>query len=276
MNIGPRRVGAGEPTFVIAEVGINHGGRMEQAERLIAAATRAGADAVKFQTYITEKRVPKDSPIFGILKQAELSFENQAALKALADAEGILFFSTPFDTDSVDFLAEIGVPALKVASFDLVNLQLLRRVAATGIPVIASRGMADRDEIDRAVSVVESAGVPYALLHCISGYPTPRESANLRVIQELRAGYRCPVGYSDHTLGIEVPVLAVAAGAELIEKHFTLDKGAEGPDHALSADLEELSALVAAIRDLEAVLGESAFKVYDAEKGTLAYRRPTA
>lgn len=273
MDVGGRIVGEQRPTFIIAEVGINHNGDVETARRLIEAAKRAGADAVKFQTYITEQRVPTSSPIYSVLKQCELSFKDQAALQRMAHGEGILFFSTPFDAESVSFLADLGVPAYKIASFDITNRQLIRQAAAVGRPLIMSRGMATAEEIDLAVAICEEAQVAFALLHCISAYPTPDGQANLRVIGALRQRYACPVGYSDHTLGIAVATYAVAAGAELLEKHFTLDRGMPGPDQALSADPGELAELVRRARAVEEMLGQAAFQVYEAERPTLAYRR---
>lgn len=274
--IGTRTVGDDHPAFVIAEVGINHGGDRKAAERLVHEAARAGADAVKFQTYVTEKRVARDSPIYDVLKKCELAREAQAELKDVAKEAGVLFFSTPFDAESADFLAGIGVPLFKIASFDIVNLALVRRVAGYRRPMIVSRGMATKAEVDAAVRAVKAAGAPLALLHCISAYPTPRHAANLRVMATMARHYDCPIGFSDHTLGVDVPVLAVAAGAKLIEKHFTLDRSLPGPDHQLSADPAQLAEMVQRIRDTEAVLGRGDLVAYEAEQGTMQYRRPTA
>lgn len=273
IKIDNRIIGHGHPTFLVAEIGINHNGNIATAERLIKQAAKCGADAVKLQTYVTEKRVPENSPIFGILKQCELSHKDQAALKSLAESEGLVFFSTPFDSESVDFLASIGVLVYKIASFDLVNLALLRKVASEGRPVFASRGMANRAEIDQAVRIWEDHHIPYVLLHCISAYPTPKNQANLNVIRFLSQTYDCPIGYSDHTLGIDVPVYAIAVGASVIEKHFTLDKRMEGPDHALSADPGEFTEMARRIREVGSILGQSEFTVYESEKPTLVYRR---
>ncbi len=273
ITAGKRPIGEGEPVFVIAEAGINHNGDPELAEELIREAKTSGADAIKFQTYITEKRVPKDSPIFGILKQCELSFKQQEELFRKADSAGILFFSTPFDEESADFLSEIGVPLIKIASFDIVNLKLLRHVSKKKIPMIVSRGMANEAEVDRAVDIFEENEVPYAILHCISSYPNKEENANLRVIQTLKEKYTCPIGYSDHTLGIRTPVLAVASGATVIEKHFTLDQAMPGPDHTISCDPSLMSEMIQQIRETEKILGGGALKVYEAEIPTLVYRR---
>lgn len=275
IKINNRKIGRSQDVFIIAEIGLNHNGNLDTAKRLVNEAKSAGADAVKFQTYITEKRVPKDSPIFDILKGCELDEPAHIELKRECDALGIIFFSTPFDRESVLMLDKLGVDAYKVASFDIVNRALLRDIAVTGKAIIISRGMADKGEIDSAVEIMESAKAQYALLHCISAYPAEPKDANLNVIQRLSRIYGCPVGYSDHTLGIDVPVSAVAAGAKLIEKHFTLDKLMDGPDHKLSSDPAELSRMIGSIRRLEGVLGEESFKTYEAEKATLAYRRVT-
>lgn len=274
--IGSRTVGEGEDIFSIAEVGINHGGDPDKAKTLIDKAAWAGASAVKLQTYITEKRVPKDSPIFGILKQCELSFAMQRELIAYAAEKNILLFSTPFDDESVDFLAEANAPCFKIASFDIVNTTLLRRVAQKGRPVIVSRGMASREEIDVAVEILKEAGVPYALLHCVSAYPVPTHTAlNLRTIRALSDRYHCPAGFSDHTLGIEAPSIAVAAGATIVEKHFTLSKTDEGPDHALSAEPGDFKEMVTRMRRVREMLGAEAWGTVAEEKDILQYRRST-
>ncbi len=276
IKAGSKTIGEKEPVFIIAEAGINHNGDMKLAEQLIVEAKNAGADAIKFQTYLTEKRVPKDSPIFGILKQCELSFENQKKLAAFAAKQGVLFFSTPFDEESADFLADLGVPLMKIASFDIVNLKLLRRVASKKIPTIISRGMASEAEVAAAVDIFSAAEVPFVLLHCISSYPNKEENANLNVIGTLRERFSCLSGYSDHTLGIKVPVLAAAAGAVAIEKHFTLDTKAPGPDHALSCDPRMMKEMVRQVREVETILGQGEIRLYDAEKPIVQYRRPSA
>ena len=275
IQIAGREVGAGHPTFVVAEVGINHGGNVETAKRLIEAAAKSGADAVKFQTYRSEKRISRESPIFDILKKCELDEEVHHDLVRVARDVGIPFFSTPFDPDSIELLESLGVPAYKIASFDIVNLSLIRAAAAKGRPLIVSRGMADIEEIDRAVEIMETARVPYMLLHCVSAYPLKPADANLRMIGTLQRRYPCPVGYSDHTIGTEVPALAVAAGACAIEKHFTLDRNTPGPDHALSADPKDLSAMVERIRALEAILGSGEIRRLESEQAIVPYRRPS-
>ncbi len=276
ITIAGTPVGDGHPTYVIAEIGINHGGDMATAHRLVAEAARAGANAIKLQSYRTEARVPADSPVFGVLKAAELSSRQQGELFAEARRLGVAAFSTPFDDEAVAALAKLGVPAFKIASFDIVNLRLLRAVAAHRLPVVVSRGMASAEEVDRALELLDQAGCPCVILHCISAYPTPIEAANLRVIPALRLRYPWPIGYSDHTLGVEAAVAAVAAGAVALEKHFTLDTRAPGPDHALSADPSTMRELVRRVREVEKMLGSDQLRVYDAERGTLQYRRVTA
>ncbi|MBL8141012.1 MAG: N-acetylneuraminate synthase family protein [Acidobacteria bacterium] len=273
LALGQKAIGNGAPTVVVAEIGINHGGDLEAAERLVRAAAAASADAVKFQTYHTANRVPSGSPLFPLLRRCELSYEAQTHLKLLAESLGIAFFSTPFDQECADFLDDLGVPAFKLASFDIVNRPLARHVLAKGRLVIASTGMASRSEVDAFVASAKAASAPLVLLHCISAYPTPDDAAHLRVIDTLRSLYSTPVGYSDHTLGIDVPVLAVAAGAVMLEKHFTLDRSLEGPDHALSADPAQLRALVERVRVVERILGSEALCCREVEKPIVPYRR---
>jgi len=272
MSLATLGIGKGK-TFIIAEVGINHNGDFKKAVKLIDEAKKAGADAVKFQTYVTEKRVPKDSPIYGILKQCELSQEDQRRLKIHADKKGILFFSTPFDEESVTFLKDLNVPLLKIASFDIVNHKLLRACAKTKIPMIISRGMASQSEIATAASICKKVGTEFALLHCVSAYPAPKTSVNLRAIDALKAQYKVPVGFSDHTLDIDACVYAVARGAEVLEKHFTLNRRMKGPDHRLSADPKMLAQLVQRVREVEGMLGRGKLVSLPVEAGTRQYRR---
>ncbi len=268
-------IGRYQKVFIIAEAGINHNGDLDTALKLVDAAKTAGASAIKFQTYVTEKRVQPDNPVFEILKQCELSRDQQIKIKEYADRMGIMFFSTPFDPESAEFLASLGVPLMKIASFDIVNKKLLEAVVATKIPTIMSRGMADEKEIDTAVQIFEKAGSEYALLHCISAYPTPKESVNLKVIQSLLEKYTCPIGFSDHTLDIDASVYAVALGARIIEKHFTLDRSQQGPDHQMSVDPVSLKILCDKIRELETMLGSKEIKFNPAEEAARIYRRPS-
>jgi len=274
--INDRLIGEGQATYVIAELGINHKGDQGIARELINEAKSAGADAVKLQTYITEKRVAKDSPIFNILKECELSFDEQKKLFDYAGEVGVDIFSTPFDDESVDFLASIDNCCYKIASFDLVNKKLLQKVAAQNKPVIMSRGMANLSEIEIAAAIFEEADLPFAILHCVSAYPvTLHDSLNLKIIQAINNHFNCPVGFSDHTFGIEIPKYAVAAGASIIEKHFTLSRENGAVDNPVSIEPKELSEMVASIRGVEKVLGGVCFGSVAEEKDILQYRRAT-
>jgi sialic acid synthase SpsE len=274
MKIRDRFVGEGHPPYVIAEIGINHDGDIEKAKKLIDLAKWACASAVKFQTYITEKRVPKNSPIYDLLKQCELSLEQQAELFRYATEKKIDVFSTPFDDESVDFLASVDSSCFKIASFDVVNKKLLKKISEHRKPAIMSRGMATRQEIDQAVDILKDRGIEFALLHCISAYPVPSLAVlNLRTIQSLKERYDCPVGFSDHTVGIEAAQYSVAAGARLIEKHFTLSRKSEGPDHAISAEPEQMKELVDAVKLVDEMMGEAVWSPIDTENDIMQYRR---
>lgn len=263
-------------TYVIAELGINHGGDLDTARRLIDSAVRAGVDAVKFQTYLTEKRAPEgNQAVFDILKGCELPFEAFGVLKDHATALGVDFFSTPFDRESVECLAAIGTDLYKVASFDVVNHALLRDVAATGKPVIMSVGMAAKDEIDAAYAVLKQGGANVALLHCISSYPLAEDAANLAAIYELQDAYDCVIGYSDHTPGIEVPLWAVAAGAQVIEKHYKIDAAMDCIDAPVSITEDQTREMIAGIRRIEAAFGAGELGVREVEKPITVFRRPS-
>ncbi len=272
-------VGEGEPVYIIAEVGINHDGDMKKAVKLIEQAKKSGANAVKLQTYITEYRVPKDHAVYGILKQCELSHADQKELFSLGRELGITVFSTPFDDESVDFLEEIKSPVYKIASFDSVNTKLLNKVSTTNKPVIMSTGMTSLDELGAAWKALggkeDGTGCELALMHCVSSYPLEDKRANLAIIQFLHEVHGGPVGYSDHTIGAEIPIYGVAAGASIIEKHFTLDTTSDGPDHSMSADPQTLSELVLKVKWIQEILGSKEMKVREAEKGSISYRRPS-
>ncbi|AAB99068.1 TPA: N-acetylneuraminate synthase [Methanocaldococcus jannaschii] len=256
IKIGDRYVGKGEPTFIIAEGGLNHNGDIDIGKELVKEAKKCGADAIKFQSYHTEDFISKKSEYYELFKSLELSEEEFYELKEYAEKIGIMFISTPLDLKYVDILNKMNVPAFKIASGDLTFYPLLEKVAKTGKPVILSTGMSDIGEIWEAVKVLENNGCrDIILLHCISSYPTPYEDVNLNAIKTLKSIFNIPVGYSDHTLGILAPVVSVALGADVIEKHFTLDKNMEGPDHALSADPEEFKEMVNNIRLVEKMLG---------------------
>ena len=266
VEIGGRKVGPGHPAYVIAEAGANHNRDLGLAKALIDAAADAGADAVKFQTYTGADLYSSKTPRFEYLQDERsprelldaiaLPREWQAELAEHAQSRQIAFFSTPFDRDAVDGLAALGVPAMKIASFELVDLKLIGHAAAVGVPVILSTGMATYGEIEDAMGAVLSSGNDQvALLRCASLYPSPPEIMNLRAMATMRAAFGVPVGLSDHTTGISIPAAAAAVGAELIEKHFTLDRSMEGPDHPFALEPDELRAMVQAVRDVEAALG---------------------
>jgi N-acetylneuraminate synthase/N,N'-diacetyllegionaminate synthase len=270
VNIGSYVIGPEEQCFIIAEAGVNHNGSLEIAKQLVAAALHAGADAVKFQTFQTDKLVTQDAEMaeyqrpstrgrtnqYDMLRQLELTHADFVELKSYADTMGILFLSTPHDEESADFLADLGVPAFKIASGDVTNLPLLRRVALKGKPVILSTGMAYLGEVETAVRAIEQTGNSnLILLHCVSNYPSQAESCNLRAMDTLAQAFRYPVGFSDHTLGLEVALAAAARGARLIEKHLTLDTTLTGPDHKASLSPDDFAAMVKAVRVVEAALG---------------------
>jgi N,N'-diacetyllegionaminate synthase len=263
--IGDTVIGNSTRVYVVAEIGINHGGSLSQAMKLIDAAADAGADAVKFQTFRTERlMIPnrdrlaqQEETAFQLFRRLELGGEDYEKLKQQADDRNISFFSTPFDEESADLLDRIGVPAFKIASSDVTHTPLLRHIAAKKKPVLLSTGMSFLSEIAEAVWTLKTSGASeILLLHCVSSYPAPADSLNLRAIQTMRDYFDLPVGYSDHTEGILLPLVAVSLGAVVIEKHFTIDKQARGPDHKLSMDPDELGALVRSIRSVESSLGD--------------------
>lgn len=268
--------------FIIAEAGVNHNGSLETAKRLVDAAAQAGADCVKFQTYITEE----DTSVFAaqadyqkqntgdggqsqyeMLKKLELGYEQFRELKRYCGEKGILFLSSPFELRSVAFLEEIGIPFWKIASSEVTNYPFLKKIAQTGKPIVMSTGMCTLQEIRQAVDVLESCGErEIVLLQCNTEYPTPMQDVNLRAMQGLQKEFGYPVGYSDHTQGIEIPIAAAALGAVIIEKHFTLDKHMVGPDHIASLDPKELEAMVRAIRNVEMALGSPAKEISESER----------
>jgi N,N'-diacetyllegionaminate synthase len=257
MRIADRTVGGGTPTFIIAEIGINHNGDPELAREMISAAAEAGADAVKFQTYTTESLVAEGNPYFEIFRQAELSeLSILRQLQQHATAEGVIFFSSATTEMGLELLEELDLPLFKLSSANLTNVPLLRRAAATAKPIIISSGAATLSEVARADEILRDAGAPdVAVLKCTSIYPCPPELANLAGIETLRATFSGPIGFSDHTQGIVAATAAVALGASIVEKHFTLDKAMEGHDHHFSSDPAEMGAMVAAIREAEQMRG---------------------
>ncbi|MEA2518437.1 MAG: hypothetical protein QOF49_517, partial [Chloroflexota bacterium] len=287
VRIADREIGGGGPTFVIAEAGVNHDGDVELAHRLVDAAADAGADAVKFQTFDPATLATADAPLAGyqdagvdetgqraMLARLALPTDAWAALQRHAAERGILFLSSPFDAAAADLLAALDVPALKVASGELTNHPFLAHLAGLGRPLLVSTGMADIREVADALDAIAAAGdPPVALFHCVSSYPAPAADANLRAIGTLRAAFGRPTGWSDHSLGIELPTAAVALGAELIEKHLTLDRSRRGPDHAASIEPDEFRRMVAAIRSVEGALGDGRKVPTPAELATAAVAR---
>jgi N,N'-diacetyllegionaminate synthase len=280
IEIGNKIIGPNQPLFFIAEAGINHDGDFEKAKRLIIEAKAAGADAIKFQSFKTEtlwnrKAVlnmfgeQKGKEIIEIFDMTQLSKENFFNLKLLADEIGIIFLSTPFDKDFVDFLIEINVPAFKVASSDMTYHSFLEYIAGKRIPVILSTGMSSIEEIDNAIEIFKDChNENIILLQCISSYPSREEEMNLLVMREFEEKYFVPSGLSDHTVGDFVPIIAASCGARVIEKHFTLNCIDRGPDHKLSLDPIMLRELIQKIRRVERILGKNKKKIIESEKTT--------
>jgi pseudaminic acid synthase len=289
IRIGGRRIGPGQPVYVVAELSANHHQRYQEAVDLLEAAKASGADAVKLQTYTPDTiTIDCDKELFrigqgtlwagqtlhGLYTRAYTPWEWQPRLLAAARDLELDLFSSPFDHTAVDFLEEMGVPAYKVASFEIVDLPLLRRIAATGKPVILSTGMSTLAEVEEAVSTAKEAGATsIALLKCTSAYPAPPEDMNLRTIPDLSASFELPVGLSDHTMGYAVPVAAVALGASIIEKHFTLSRSVPGPDSAFSLEPAEFKEMVGAVRTVEKALGAVRYGPMGEETKSLFFRR---
>jgi pseudaminic acid synthase len=289
MRIATREVGLGGPAYIVAELSANHNQDYEQAVRIIHAAKQSGADAVKLQTYtadtITVASTREEFRIGGgtlwdgrnlhdLYSEACTPWEWQPRLKKVAENLGMDLFSSAFDSTAVDFLEEMGVPAHKVASFELVDLPLIQRMARTGKPLIMSTGMASVEEIEEALQSARDAGATQiALLKCTSAYPAPADEMNLRTIPEMARRFGVPVGLSDHTMGIAAPVAAVALGACIIEKHLTLSRATPGPDSAFSLEPHEFKAMVEAVRTAEKALGEAHFGVSAKEEASRVFRR---
>jgi pseudaminic acid synthase len=287
--IANRSVRQGNPAYIVAEVSANHHGSFDQAAQIIGAAKEAGADAVKLQTYTPDTiTISSDREEFRVsggtiwdgrtlhdlYAEACTPWEWQPRLKKLSDDLGMDLFSTAFDATAVDFLEQMGVPVHKVASFELVDIPLIQKMARTGKPLIMSTGMATVEEIEEAVQSAQQAGAAQiALLKCTSAYPAPVEEMNLRTIPEMARRFAVPVGLSDHTMGIAAPVAAVALGACIIEKHLTLSRSTPGPDSAFSLEPQEFKAMVEAVRTAEKALGAVNFGVSAGEHASSAFRR---
>ncbi|MGA3348010.1 MAG: pseudaminic acid synthase [Candidatus Sulfotelmatobacter sp.] len=289
LRIGKKDIGANCPVYVVAEISANHNQNYEQAVRIVQAAEEAGADAVKLQTYTADTiTITSDRQEFRVsggtlwdgrtlhdlYGEASMPWEWQPPLQRLAKNLAMDCFSSAFDSTAVDFLEGMNVPAHKVASCELVDIPLIQKMARTGKPLIISTGMATVEEIEEAVQAAREAGAAQiALLKCTSAYPSPAEEMNLRTIPEMVRRFGVPVGLSDHTMGIAVPVAAVALGACIVEKHLTLSRSAPGPDSAFSLEPHEFKEMVDAIRVAEKALGEVHFGLSDKEKASRAYRR---
>jgi pseudaminic acid synthase len=288
-DINGRTIGADSPAYIIAELSANHHHDFDQAVAIVRAAKESGADAIKLQTYTPDTMtINERSPVFQIGKgtiwegknlhdlygEAYTPWEWQPKLKQVANELGLDCFSTPFDFSAVDFLEAMDVPAHKIASFELVDLPLIRRIAQTGKPVIMSTGMSSLADIDEAVRAFRGAGgKQLALLKCTSAYPSPAAEMNLRTIPHLAAAFQVPAGLSDHTLDLAVPVAAVALGACIIEKHFTLSRATPGPDSAFSLEPQEFHAMVVAVRTAEQALGRVQYDLSEKEQSSLVFRR---
>lgn len=275
-------------TFIIAEAGVNHNGSFELAKQLVDKAVWAGADCIKFQTFNSKNLVSKNAQKaeyqkkttnssesqLDMLKKLELSKEEFIKLRDYCIQKGIMFLSTPFDLESIDFLASIGVKTWKVPSGEITNYPFLRAIGKRKESVIMSTGMCTLDEVRDALNVLNEFGTTdITLLHCTTEYPAPYDSVNLKAMLTLQKEFGYKVGYSDHTNGFEIPVAAVAMGASVIEKHFTLDKNMEGPDHKASLEPEELRQMVLSIRNVESAIGDGIKQPSEAEKKNIAIAR---
>jgi N-acetylneuraminate synthase/N,N'-diacetyllegionaminate synthase len=282
IRISGRGVGGGEPCFIIAEAGVNHNGKFQLAKRMIDAAKKAGADAIKFQVFKVERLVTKTAPKakyqkmttgkgsqHKMLKKLELTEKEFKKLAAHAKRKKIIFLASAFDEESVDLLDDIGVPAFKVPSGEITNFPMLKQIADKGKPIILSTGMSTIGEIAEALKVIKKGRAKdIILLHCTSDYPAQVEEVNLRAMETLRRKFGVPVGLSDHTVGIAVPAAAAALGAVMIEKHFTLNKNLSGPDHKASLEPRELQEMVSRIRRVEKAMGSGIKKPTKSEEAT--------
>ena len=272
-------------TFIIAEAGVNHNGSLKLAKQLVDKAVEAGVDCVKFQTFKAKNLVNKSArkadyqikntgtkeSQLEMLEKLSLSYENFAELKKYCELKNITFLSTPFDLESADFLNNIGMTIFKIPSGEITNLPYLRKISSFGKKVILSTGMSTLDEIQEALNVLKNCDV--SLLHCTTEYPCPYDNVNMNAMLTIKKHFNLPVGYSDHTQGIEIPIMAVSMGAEIIEKHFTLDKTMEGPDHKASLEPDELKQMVLSIRNIEKAFGSGIKEPQESEKKNIEIAR---
>ena len=256
IEIDGKKIGVNQPTYFIAEGGLNHNGDIKLAKKLVEEAKNSGASAIKFQTFKTEEFVRKSNKYYSLFKQAELTYEEFGELSDYAKQVGITFFSSPFDIESANYLKKIGVPAFKIASSDLINVPLIKHIAKMNKPMIISTGLSIMKEVEDAVNhCMYEGNDKISLLHCIAHYPTDPLEANLDAIHTMREKFRIPIGYSDNGESTLVDLVAVSLGANIIEKHFTLDKKMPGPDHSFSIDPSGLKNLMCQIRDIEKIKG---------------------
>ena len=284
VKIGHHSIGVGHPTYIVAELSANHNQKYEEADELVRTAYKCGADAVKLQTYTPDTltidckneyfkvkgTIWEKEYLYDLYEKAYLPWDWQPALKQLANLLGMDLFSTPFDRTSVDFLEKMGVPAYKVASFELIDIPLIEYTNSKNKPIIMSTGMATYEEIGEAVMAITS---PLVLLKCVSSYPANPEEMNLRTIPSMSETFGCPVGLSDHTLSIAVPVAAVSLGACMIEKHLTISRDGDSPDNQFSLTPDEFKDMVDAVRTTEKALGEVSYQMSEQEAKTRKFRR---
>lgn len=287
--IDKKTIDKNNPAFIIAEISANHNGSFENAAKLIKEAAKAGVDAVKLQTYtadtitidcdndyfkIKQGTIWDERTLYNLYQEAYTPWEWQPKLKKIAEEEGLICFSSPFDKTAVDFLEDMNVPAYKIASFEITDIPLIEYIASRGKPMILSTGIASLSDIEEAIIACRRVGNnQIALLKCTSAYPAPLEDMNLRTIPNLAETFGVIVGLSDHTLGITVPIAAVSLGAKIVEKHFTLSRADGGPDAAFSLEPEELKAMVKAIRETEKALGEVSYNLTDKMKNSREFSR---
>lgn len=274
-----------DKVFIIAEAGVNHNGSLALAKQMVDKAVWAGVNCIKFQTFKSENLVNKDAKKadyqvnntgnndsqFDMLKKLELSYYDFAELKKYCEEKNIMFLSTPFDLESIDFLANLGMKIFKIPSGEITNLPYLRKINSYKKEVILSTGMATLEEIQAALDILKDCKV--SLLHCTTEYPCPYEGVNMKAMLTMGKKFNLPLGYSDHTQGIEIPIMAVSMGAKIIEKHFTLDKSMEGPDHKASLEPDELKSMVDAIRNVEKAFGNGIKEPQESEKKNIQVAR---
>ena len=266
LEINTKKIGEKNPTYFIAEAGLNHNGQIDIARKMIDEAHNAGADAIKFQTYKSKNFLSESSEYFDFFKNVELTYDDFENLKHHADKRGITFLSTPFDFESADFLEKIGISAFKIASSDLTNIPLIEHIAKMNLPMIISTGLGTLEEIDESVEICNSIGnEKIAILHCVADYPANEEKANLDALITMKNKYKVPIGYSDNGESTIVDEVAVSLGADIIEKHFTLDKKMDGPDHSFSILPTDMKQLITKFRLIEKIKGNGDKVPNDAE-----------